>query len=75
MATVTFTETLPGYPSAIYGQRAGVVLGNLFVSTLEAIENYKLRRQTRIALENCSDAILKDIGLVRHDIAGIVAKL
>ena len=75
MATVTFTETLPVNLSATYAQHAGVVLGNLFVSTIEAIETFKLRRQTRLALENCSDAILEDIGLVRHDIAGIVAKL
>ena len=75
MATVTFTETLPVNLSATYAQRAGVVLGNLFVSTIEVIENYKLRKETRIALESCSDASLEDIGLVRYDIAGIVAKL
>ncbi|MFD2206011.1 DUF1127 domain-containing protein [Kiloniella antarctica] len=75
MATVTFTETLPVNPAANYADRIGFALGNFFVSTIEAIEGYKLRRETRLALENCTEAQLQDIGLTRYDIPGIVAKL
>ncbi|WP_299373118.1 DUF1127 domain-containing protein [uncultured Kiloniella sp.] len=75
MATVTFTETLPVNPTATYAERIGFALGNLFVSAIDAIENYKLRRETLIALENCSDSTLEDIGLARCDISGIVSKI
>ncbi len=75
MATVTFTETLPVNPAANYADRIGFALGNLFVSAIEAVESFKLRHETRIALEKCSDVQLEDIGLARCDIAGIVAKL
>ncbi|WP_020591632.1 DUF1127 domain-containing protein [Kiloniella laminariae] len=75
MATVTFSETLPLNPTAGYAQRIGLSLGSLFISMIEAMEAYKLRRQTRIALYNCSDAVLEDIGLSRGDIEGIVSKL
>ena len=75
MATVTFTETLPVNPTAHYAERIGFALGNFFVSAIEAIEGFKLRQETRFALESCSDATLEDIGLARCDISGIVAKL
>ncbi len=75
MATVTFTETLPVNPAANYADRIGFALGNLFVSAIEVVENYKLRKETRLALDNCTDAQLEDIGLTRRDIPGIVAKL
>ncbi|MEH6631149.1 MAG: DUF1127 domain-containing protein [Halopseudomonas aestusnigri] len=75
MATVTFTETLPVNPAANYADRIGFALGNFFVSAIEAVESFKLRQETRIALEKCSDAQLEDIGLARCDIAGIIAKI